>query len=121
MVALISFKVCPDDTTPSDTTEDGAFESELVGDDAGAPTDGAFINPFEDTLELCNDNVLQLTTLCPGGVAIIMSFKVDVMYVSKVTVTFVIPAGTDVVMEVNLFFSNYTIRFFIVLGSFVLM
>ena len=94
--------VCPDDSFIGDTTTDGNFDVSVVGENPDTDPGPALINEFNTTLELCGDNDLLFETLCPAGEAVIMAFRVDVLYVSLVKVTFVRVAPLeDVVEEVS--------------------
>lgn len=108
-----SFKtvlVCPDDTEPLDSS-DGGFSIEIIG--AGTTdqdADDAFESYLGTGLEIDDGDSLKLTSTCPSGSGVLLSFMLDVSQINSVNITFISSSGVTTDYMVKCFHSLDKIR-----------
>ena len=92
--------MCPDGTTPLDSDNDGYTIVSVGSNGSTQSAYDALVSYLGTGLEICDDDYLKLISLCPLGSGYIMSFTMEVMFISKVTITFTTSAA-DIVEVVS--------------------
>ena len=101
MLVKYCLLVCPDDTTPLDSDNDG-YTIVSVGSSGSTQSAIDALESYLGTgLEICEDDYLKLTSLCSSGSGYILRFTLEVMFISKVTITFTTSAA-DIVEVVRI-------------------
>ena len=90
---------------------DGGYDIILVGPNGDTDTNAedALDSYLGTGLEICGDDSLKLTSNCPTGYGHVVRMVVEVLYVTKVTITFESPNNPAVVKEVTCFSQNNAI------------
>ena len=95
------FLVCPDDTEPLDSNDNG-YTIEIVGTGStDQDPEDAFESYLRTGLEIDDGDSLKLTSTCPAGFGVLLSFMMDVGEISSVTVTFTSSTGMTTIFEVS--------------------
>ena len=91
------FAECPAGTIATNTANENAqFDFVIEGPHAGSDPSAALINTNQNSLAVPNGNILRLTPGCDTEQEVFVTeFALDVMYVSKVTVTFEMVDGQE--------------------------
>ena len=93
MLVKYCLLVCPDDTTPLDSDNDG-YTIVSVGSSGSTQSAIDALESYLGTgLEICEDDYLKLTSLCPSGSGVILTFTMEVMFITEVRITFTTAAG----------------------------
>lgn len=92
--------VCPDDTEPLDSSDDG-YSIEIIGPGStGQDAEDAFGSYLGTGLEIDDGDSLKLTSNCPSGFGVLLSFMMDVSEISAVNITFITSTGTRILFQV---------------------
>ena len=99
---ICTILVCPDDTEPLDSSDNG-YDIEIVGQGTtDQDANDAFESYLGTGLEIDDGDSLKLTSTCPSGFGVFLSLMMDVAEISSVTITFTSSAGIESVVVVKL-------------------
>ena len=90
---MLFLSVCPDDTISLDSDNDGYTIVSVGSSGSTQNAEDALESYLGTGLEICEDDYLKLTSNCPSESGYIISFTLEVMFITEVNITFTTDSG----------------------------
>ena len=111
---MLFSSVCPDDTISLDSDNDGYTIVSVGSSGSTQNAEDALESYLGTGLEICEDDYLKLTSNCPSESGYIISFTLEVMFITEVNITFTTDSGaTESQLVIGLIEPNLIVPFFV--------